>query len=255
MKQIVVAELRKLLSLPVALLAIGLGTVGPAGIAALTTGRLRDELDAGTAYNSAADSVFQLVLPGSVAAIVLGVVLVSSEYTTNSSDAGGGRQITTSLLAVPNRIRLLVGKALALAIVSVVAATVALVAVLAVTSALLGPHSLLTNGLDGAELGRVVGGLVYWTLSALMGFGITWVTRSGIVPLIVLVINSTFVSVTFLLSKLTSLAHYFPDLAGLRMITRDTGTGVAPVTGGLVMALWTAGILLVCGSVFARRDA
>jgi MprA protease rhombosortase-interaction domain-containing protein len=255
MKQLVVAELRKLMSLPVALLASGLSVAGTVGFGALTAEGLRERLDAGTAYGSAADSVFQLVMPGTVGAIVLGVVVVGSEYTSNSTDAGGGRQITTSLLAVPRRGRLVAAKALALVIASVVPATVAIAGLLAVTSMLLGPHSVLANGLDGAELGRAVGGLAYWTLSALIGFGITWVTRSGVIPLIVLVVNSSVVSVTYLLSKVTSAAHYFPDLAGLRMIIRDTGTGVAPLTGGLVMALWTAGILLASGFLFARRDA
>ena len=91
----------------------------------------------------------------------------------------------------------------------------------------------------------------------LIAFAITVVTRSGIVPLIVLIVNSSLVSVSLLLTRLTPLAHWLPDLAGRRLFggVSTVEGGLDAVPGGLVMSAWTLALLLVAGFVFARRDA
>ena len=65
------------------------------------------------------------------------------------------------------------------------------------------------------------------------------------------------VSVSFLLTKVTRWANYLPDLAGMRMFLRDLrgSAEIAPVTGGLVMALWVVVIAGIGVTVFSRRDA
>ncbi|GIJ25207.1 hypothetical protein Vqi01_03690 [Micromonospora qiuiae] len=187
--------------------------------------------------------------------MVLGVVAVGSEYTTNSTRTGGGRQITATLTATPNRVAVLAAKATAVVLLVAAAAGVAIPASLALAGGILGA--------DGAPAptdapSRLVGAGVYWALTALIALAVTVFTRSGIIPVIVLVVNSALVSVSYLLSHLTPLARYLPDLAGASLFAGDLlalDDALAPLAGGLVMAGWTAGLLILAGVVFVRRDA
>ncbi|MFI7121261.1 ABC transporter permease [Amycolatopsis sp. NPDC049868] len=233
-------ELRKLVSLPSAWAAIAVGVLLPAAFTFLNA-----KAAAGRGGN--VDIGFQELAFGVVAAIILGVVAVSSEYTTEGENAGGGRQITTSLTVVPSRQRLLSTK---------LAAMCTVVAVLAVGSSAV---TLMTvEALLGAsDLARLPGVVLYWLLTALLASGLTLLTRNGILPLTVLILNTSVVTVTYLLTKLTPLAAFFPDLAGFRMFIRrvDLPVQLSPVAGGLVMTVWVAALLAVASLVFRGRDA
>lgn len=228
------AELGKLASLPSVWAALAVGVLGPAAIAWLNRGK------------GGADAGFLELGLGVVGAMILGVVVASSEYFTEGESAGGGRQITTSLSVVPSRSLLLLAKVAAL--------TTFVCALGVVAVAVVHPFAGLVTA---ANTGRLIGLLVYWALTALLAFGITLLTRNGIVPLTVLILNSSVVSASFLLTKVTSLAVYLPELAGMRMFATRIHVPVliSPVTGGLVMAAWTFGLLAVAGTVFVRRDA
>ncbi|WP_030455354.1 ABC transporter permease [Herbidospora cretacea] len=227
------AELAKLGTLPSVWLAGALALVVPTGIALLNSGR------------PGPDRGYQELAFGVMGVIVLGVVAVSSEYLTEGADAGGGRQLTTSLTAVPSRVRFLAAKAAAVALVAVALAVAATAATMGVV-----PTTL--------DAGRVAGVVCYWTYTALLAFAITVLLRHGIVPLTVLLVNTSLVSVTFLLTKVTPLANYFPDMAGVRMFVgkvANDGVVITPLTGLLVMSAWVAGLLVLAGAVFVRRDA
>jgi hypothetical protein len=94
-------------------------------------------------------------------------------------------------------------------------------------------------------------------LTALLAYGITLLTRSGVLPLSVLILNTSVVSVSFLLSRAVPAAGYLPDLAGAHMFVRriDSPVDIAPATGGLVMAGWVLAVLSAAVFVFRRRDA
>ncbi|HST80941.1 MAG TPA: hypothetical protein VLL08_04260 [Kineosporiaceae bacterium] len=49
--------------------------------------------------------------------MILGVIVVSSEYTSTGEDAPGARQLTETLTAVPDQLRLLAAKTAALTLV------------------------------------------------------------------------------------------------------------------------------------------
>jgi hypothetical protein len=237
------AELLKLATLPSAWIAAALAVILPAGVAVL---------NAGGQASRGADAGFQDLAAGVIGAIVIGVVAVSSEYLVEGAESGGGRQLTTSLTAAASRPRFLLAKAAA------VAMTVALLAL--VSSAITLTTTSLANdtvSIGAAELPRVVGVTAYWILTALLAYGITLVTRSGIIPLTFFIVNMSVVSVSFLLTKVTRWANYLPDLAGMRMFLRDLrGTAeIAPVTGGLVMGLWVVVVAGIGVTVFSRRDA
>ncbi|MBB5789843.1 ABC transporter permease [Jiangella mangrovi] len=233
------AELRKVLTLPATLAALAVAVLGPVALAALTASR-----DPGGSAAEAALDAGPLVMVG---AIVLGVVAVSSEYAA-------GRQIASTLAAVPRRVSVLAAKA------AVVAGLVAAAAAVAFPAALLAARLVAGPGPDvDRVLGRAVGGGVYAVLTALIALAITVFARGGVVPLVVLIANGSVVSVSFLLYRATPLARYLPDLAGMRMLAGEDRLAIddalGPVTGGLVMAAWTAALLAIAAVVLARRDA
>lgn len=239
----VAAELRKAATLPSMLAALAVAVLGPVALAALNA----------TSADSPADSPAEAALSAApfltVGAIVLGVVAAGSEY-------GGGRQIATTLAAMPRRVTMLAAKAAAVGLLVALAAAVALPAALLVARLVAGADA---GPAPNDVLGRAAGAGVYAILTALLTLAITVLTRSGVVPLIVLIANGSVVSVSFLLYKVTSLARYLPDLAGMRMVAGDQLTSIedalGPLTGGLVMAGWAAALLAVAAAVLVRRDA
>lgn len=237
------AELAKLATLPFVWLAVAAGLAAPTGIVVITSLTGDPGIDTGFA---------ELAL-GVVGAIMLGVVAISSEYTTEGEEAAGSRQVTTTLTCVPSRARLLVAKAGAVVLVTAVLAIAAIALVFATAHLLLGAEA---PALDGQAVARMGGVVIYWVLMALLGLALSVLTRNGVIPMVALVVNSSAVTVTYLLALRFPVASYLPDLAGLRMFTHvSTGIDIAPVTGGVVMTAWVALLLLVAGVVFSRRDA
>ncbi|HEY0805848.1 MAG TPA: ABC transporter permease, partial [Pseudonocardiaceae bacterium] len=88
-------------------------------------------------------------------------------------------------------------------------------------------------------------------------FAVTVLTRHGIIPLIVFIANSSVVSVGLLLAKFTTIGKFVPDVAGSQMfaVKYPLRGMLSPAWGGIVMGLWTVGLLGVAATVFARRDA
>ncbi|MEU8611290.1 ABC transporter permease [Actinoplanes sp. NPDC048791] len=222
------AELLKLAGLPSAWVAVALSLLLPPLVVLLNSRTVANSPDTG----------FLELTVGVLGPLVLGTVAAGSEYR--------GGQIATSLVCVPSRMRLLAAKTAALVLSVAVTAVVSAVVTLAVAGVL-----------GGGTGPRIAGVVVYWVLNALLAYGITLLTRSGVLPLTLLIVNSTVVSVSFLLTKLTPLAAYLPDLAGAQMFIEphDVGTDLTPVTAGLVMGAWVAVLLGVAAYVFHRRDA
>lgn len=236
------SELSKLLTLPFTWIAVAAGLALPTGIAVITS--LTTSPDENTGFSEIAIGV--------AGAIVLGAVAIGSEYTTEGEESAAGRQITTTLTATAARTRLLLAKAAAVALLAAGTAAAAVVAVFATVG-------LLTDAgpaLDPGTAARAGGAVVFWVLMALLAFALTALTRSGVIPMAVLVANSSAVSVTYLLAQRFPAADYLPDLAGMRMFTAlETSTAMTPVMGGLVMTAWAAALLVAATVVFARRDA
>ncbi|GAB1819524.1 ABC transporter permease [Herbidospora sp. RD11066] len=230
------AELSKLASLWSVWLASAIAVAVPTAITALNST---------TSRGIGPDRGYQELAFGVMGVIILGVVAVGSEYFTEGADAGGGRQITTSLLAVPSRLRFLAAKAGAVALVAALLAVVASAGAMAFAVG------------SSVEWGRLAGVVCYWTYTALLAFGITLLVRHGIVPLVVLLVNTSLVSVTFLLSKAFPVFGFAPDLAGARMFVEpnDSTVEISPLLGFLVMSGWVAVVLVLAGIAFGRRDA
>lgn len=238
------AEVYKLLTLPSARIALALVVLLPAGIVTLNARSPH--------WSGGVDTGFtELGVGAAVGAIVLGVVAVSSEYTTEGEESAATRQITTALTAVPVRLVALTAK---LAAVGVLALAVAAAAAAVTFTAV---HLIRGEPAPAVTAGRLLGVLVHVLCTAWLALAVTVLTRNGVVPMAVMIANVSVVSVTYLLSKATDLALCFPDLAGPHMFLRDMATGAhfAPLTAGLVMAAWVAAVLAPAAVMFCRRDA
>jgi hypothetical protein len=248
--RLVRAELRKLLGLPTAWIGLVLGTLLAPVIVLLNAPYTRRAIAAGTLTDTSDLGLRDLGI-GLIGPMILGVVVVSSEYTSTGQDAPRASQLTATLTAVPNRLCLLAAKTTALVLVVVAQAAVTAAATLTLAQALHGDH------VPAPAPGRVAGAILYWALTALLAYAITLITRTGIVPLTLLIINSSVVSVSYLLTKVTDLAVYLPDIVGAHMFIRnaDFPIEVAPVTAGLVMTAWVVAFLAVGAVLFHRRDA
>lgn len=249
------AEASKLASSPAVWIAMAAGVLVPGVIAAITASSALGAITRGAQASAAIDTGYQELAFGVVGAIILGVVGVSGEYVTGSAESGGGRQITTSLIAVPSRLRLLLAKMSAIAVSGAMLAIGAAGTTMGVVRVVLGEHAPAWGADDVPRLAGVV---CYWTYTALLASGITVLTRHGVVPLAVLVANTSVVSVTYLLTRITPLANYLPDMAGVRMFIRElTGSTaeISPLTGGLVMTAWVTVLLVIAAISFTRRDA
>lgn len=256
------AEFVKLLTLPGVLIGAAVAIAGPVLLAVLNATGVRDALDSGqldtVGYTSPLEAGLSAVPLGTVGAVVIGVLAVSSEYATTNPDIAGSRQITATLTAMPHRIRLLIGKAVGVVLVVVATALVSVGASLLIAQGIIGDRAPAEE--PEAMVARGVGAGLYWVLMALIALAITALVRSGTIPMIVLIANSSLVSVSILLANLTDLAYYLPDLAGISMFSSGASWSMAsdaldPVSGGLVMAAWTLGLLVVAAVVFRRRDA
>ena len=237
------AELSKLATLPFVWLAIAASLAVPTGIAVITS----------LTTTPGPDTGFAELAIGVLGAIILGVAAIGSEYTSEGEESAGSRQITTTFTAIPFRTRLLCAKVAAVAITTAAVAIIAVALVFATVHLLLGPEA---PALTGDTVARAGGAVIYWVLMALLGFGLTVLTRNGIIPMAILIANSSAVTVTYLLAQSIPAANYLPDLAGMRMFTTvRTSVEIDPVVGGLVMAAWVIVLLAAAGVVFSRRDA
>lgn len=241
------AELSKLFSLPSIWLAFLIGAFAPAVIAALDSIAQKEEIIAGVSTRLSEVGYIGLGF-GVQGVIILGVLAVSSEYLTESSESGGGQQITTSLTVVSSRLHFLLSKACAVTVISILLCIVAMMTTVSATHLILGDYT------PAFEWSKLIGAVCYWAFTALLAFGITVLTKNGIIPIAVLIINTSFVSFSFLLSKVTKLALYLPDRAGLEMFMFMSDRFLSPFPGGLVMFDWVAVLFIVAAIVFHRRD-
>jgi ABC-2 type transport system permease protein len=244
------AELRKLLGLRTAWIGLALGLLAAPALVVLNAGATRRAVADGLTTD-VSDIGFQNLGIGLLGATILGVTAVSSEYTPTGDDTPGARQLTATLLAAPRRTRLLAAKGAALSLVAGVQGLLTTVATLALTAQ---THGSLV---PSPEPARVAAAVLYWVLIALLAYAITLLARNGIVTLTLLIVNSTVVSLSYLLTKVTPWASYLPDIVGAHMFLRgiDAPVDISPLTAGLVMTAWIAVLLALATVLFQRRDA
>ena len=249
MVNLIRAELRKLLGLRTAWLGLALGLVASPALVVVSAGYTRRSLAAGS-YGDVSDLSFQTLMVAVLGATVLGVVTVSSELTSTGEDSPDGRQLTTTLLAMPRRGRLLLAKGVALSLVVAVQGAVTTAATLALVRVV---HGAVV---PAPAPGRAVAAVFYLVLIGLLSYALTLIFRNGVITLTILILNSSVVSVSYLLTKLTPAAAYLPDIVGPHMFLRSIGDlHIPPVRAGFVMVAWVVALLALGAWLFRRRAA
>jgi ABC-2 type transport system permease protein len=256
------AELRKAVTLPAVWAGAAVGVVGSVALAVLNAVSVRGAVSSGQEdllADSAGTSPFEsgvaaMPITGVLGALVVGVVVIGSEYTADRAESGGGRQIATTLVASPRRVELLVSKMVTVLALVVAMALVAIPVSVGAAWVVTGSVAEESVALPDALL-RSGGATLYWACMGLIAFAVTVLTRSGTIPLVIFIANSSLVSVTFLLSQVTELANWLPDMAGRNLFGIEGAEGgLEPLPGALVMLAWTLVLLFIAGTVFERRD-
>ena len=196
------------------------------------------------------DQAITMSLTGSMLAALsmatLGVLVISSEYRT------GG--IRTSLMAVPQRMRLLTGKIVVFVAISLVVCVVASAGAIGVGVAIIQPPSI--------ELGDVVrsslGSGLYLTACGLFGLGLGTLIRhtpGAIVAAISLILVLPMVANQLPGEWGKTVAQYFTTNAGLLVVSGETNGSLGPWSGFAVYLAWVAVAMLAGAVLMRRRDA
>jgi ABC-type transport system involved in multi-copper enzyme maturation permease subunit len=188
---------------------------------------------------------------GQLAICVLGVLVITSEYSTGV--------IRASLLAVPRRVPVLAAKAVVFAALLVVVAEIVSFGSFFVGSAIL--HSRVAVSLGDPGVARAVAGAgLYLTVLGLSALAIGTMIRhtAGAIAAVI--------GIVFVLPVVSGLlpgswgAHinaYLPEQAGT-MIThthQQSGDLLSPWQGFGVLCIWTALLLVAAAYLLERRDA
>ena len=188
---------------------------------------------------------------GQLTIIVLGVLLITSEYSTGV--------IRASLLAVPRRLPMLAAKGLVFAAITLVLGEIVMFASFFIGAAIL--HSHVSVSLSSPNVTRaVVGGGLYLAVLGLFALSIGALVRhtAGAITGVI-----AFVIVAEPLSSLIPgpwgdhIHDYLPTVAGRLVIqTARTSHQVLSAWQGFgVFCLWTAALFVAAAILLMRRDA
>lgn len=179
-----------------------------------------------------------------IAAIAFGATAVSSEY------AGGALRI--SLSAVPRRGLFYAAKTAIVATAALVVGLATAFATFFAGQAFLGKYAI-GLGEPGA-LRACIGGGIYLALMALFATGLTFLLRSAVAVLSLLI--PFILIVSFVVGGIAEgAASYLPDRAGQQVLHQDPAGGLGAWTGLAVTALWAAAALVAGWCAVHRRDA
>lgn len=140
-----------------------------------------------------------------------------------------------------------------------IVATAALVVGLATgfTTFLVGQAFLGQYAIGLGEPGALRAGIgagIYLTLMALFAAGLTFLLRSAVAVLSLLI--PFILIVSFVVGDIAEgVAAHLPDRAGQQVLHQDPAGGLGPLTGLAVTALWAAAALLAGWRAVGRRDA
>jgi ABC-2 type transport system permease protein len=188
---------------------------------------------------------------GQLTICVLGVLVLSSEYSTG--------MIRASLLAVPKRWPMLVAKIVAFTVVVLVIAEIVCFASYFIGAAIL--HSKVPVSLgDPGVLRAVTGAGLYLAVLGLFAMAVAGLIRHTAGAI------TTVIGFTLVLAPLASLipdpagkyiSAYLPTNAGQLIVQthQQSGDVLTPWQGFGVFGLWVAVLLVLAGVLLQRRDA
>lgn len=188
---------------------------------------------------------------GQLAIAVLGVIVISSEYSTGA--------IRASLLAVPHRIPMLVAKALVWAALDFVISAIAVFVTFFITTAILNDHVPISLSEPGVTR-AVIGAILYLTVLGLFALAIGGLVRhtAGAIAIVIALVIVIPPLVGLIPGTIANHVHgYLPTVAGplVTQTSQQSGDVLSAWQGFGVFCAWTAVLLAACGWLLVRRDA
>ena len=188
---------------------------------------------------------------GQLAMCVLGVIVISSEYSTGA--------IRSSLLAVPLRIPMLAAKALVFALLDLVVSAITIFAVFFITTAILRSHVNITLSQPGITR-ACIGGILYLTVLGLFALAIGGLIRhtAGAIATVIGLVLVVPPLVSLIPGTIANHVHgYLPTTAGVLVAqsSQQPADVLSPWQGFAVFCAWTVVLLAACGYLLIRRDA
>jgi hypothetical protein len=186
-----------------------------------------------------------------LAIAVLGVLLITAEYSTGS--------IRSTFTAVPKRLPVLWAKLLDYAVLSFVLMVPAvLVSFFASQAILENIHHLQISFTQAGVARSVIGGALYVTLVGIFALAIGAIVRNTAGGI------ATFAAIFFVLPPLmftlptswnNAISQYLPSEAGRQIFAlHHAAHTLTPLTGGLVFAGYCAAAIVIAAVLLVRRD-
>lgn len=187
---------------------------------------------------------------GQIVIAVLGVMIISGEYTTG--------QIRSTIAASPKRLPVLAAKAVVTAVVAALTGVAGVALSVLVTTPILGSDGAIDLAADGT-LRSLLGVPLYLVTVALTALGVGAILRhtaGGIAVAVVLYFVLPIVGVMISAEIVQDIANFLPSNAGQRLIDGDIdGAALTPWAGFGVAAAWSAAALVAAAVLLRRRDA
>lgn len=188
---------------------------------------------------------------GQLALCVLGVIVMTSEYTTGA--------IRSSLLAVPRRLPMLAAKAIVFAVLELIVAAVTVFAVFFIVTSILHSHIVITLGQPGI-LRATLGGIAYLVVLGIFAMAVGGLIRhtAGAIATVIGLILVVPPLVALIPGTIAHHIHgYLPTVAGqlIGQTAQQSGDVLSPWQGFGVFCAWTVVLLAVSGWLLVRRDA
>jgi ABC-2 type transport system permease protein len=186
-----------------------------------------------------------------LAIAVLGVLLISAEYSTGS--------IRSTFTAVPKRLPVLWAKLLDYAVVSVVLMVPAVLVSFFASQAILARHDILQISFTQPGVARsVLGGALYVTLVGIFALAIGAIVRNTAGGI------ATFAAIFFVLPPLmfvlpqswnNAASPYLPSDAGRQLFAlQHASHTLTPLAGGALFAGYCAAAISIAAVLLVRRD-
>jgi ABC-2 type transport system permease protein len=186
-----------------------------------------------------------------LAIAVLGVLLISAEYSTGS--------IRSTFTAAPRRLPVLWAKILDYAVVSIVLMVPAVLASFFASQAILARHHILQISFTQGGVARsVLGGALYVMLVGIFALAIGAIVRNTAGGI------ATFAGIFFVIPPLmnilplswnNAISQWLPSNAGRQLFAlQHAAHTLTPLAGGLLFAAYCAAALVIAAVLLVRRD-
>ena len=188
---------------------------------------------------------------GQLALAVLGVLVITGEYSTG--------MIRSTMIAVPKRLPVLWAKLGVFAAVSFLLMLPAVLISFFASQSILAGHHILQISFNASGVARsVIGGAVYVMLVGIFALGIGSIVRNTAGGI------ATFAGIFFVIPPLmnvlptswnNAISQYLPSEAGRQLFSlHHAAHTLSPLGGGLLMVAYCAASVAIAAVLLVRRD-